>query len=180
MSEVYKVRKDHDYLFVRDMNNCFLNAEQLEIMIEQLQKTLKQIRAQNVSQQRLRAGVVYTHLLKIRERIHYPFNHDYLQYSPGKRRGPGQPRFRGVYFASTPTKQGQIKIGGSADIYQRTKGLYAEYKQSPFLIHGYIEEPEFFKLESDLHNLFGNYRIHGEWFEAEPVLSIIGEVVSDG
>ena len=78
-----------------------------------------------------------------------------------------------VYFITDG--HGHIKIGKADDTCQRIKELQTgnPYKLS-FLLTVMLESiADAFELEQRLHAKFDDYRLEGEWFEAEPVLELI-------
>lgn len=70
---------------------------------------------------------------------------------------------------------GHIKIGKADDTYKRLNELQTgnPYKLSILLTVMMTSVNDAFSLEQELHQLFKDYRLEGEWFEAEPVLKVI-------
>ena len=78
-----------------------------------------------------------------------------------------------VYFITDG--HGHIKIGKADDTYQRLKELQTgnPYKLSFLLTVMLDSVSDAFDLEQRLHSKFSEYRMEGEWFEAEPVMEFI-------
>ena len=78
-----------------------------------------------------------------------------------------------VYFITD--NHGHIKIGKTDDTYKRLKELQTgnPYKLSILLTIMMTSVNDAFSLEQELHQLFKDYRLEGEWFEAEPVFKVI-------
>ena len=82
-------------------------------------------------------------------------------------------RYSYVYFITDG--HGHIKIGKADDTGKRIRELQTgnPYKLS-FLLTVMLDSiTDAFELEQRLHSKFAQYRMEGEWFEAEPVLEII-------
>ena len=78
-----------------------------------------------------------------------------------------------VYFITDG--HGHIKIGKADDTSQRIKELQTgnPYKLSFLLTVILPSVEEAFDLEQELHSIFDDYRMEGEWFEEPPVLELI-------
>lgn len=78
-----------------------------------------------------------------------------------------------VYFITD--NNGHIKIGKADNTVKRLNELQTgnPYKLSIILTVMMPSINDAFSLEQELHQLFKDYRLEGEWFEAEPVLKVI-------
>lgn len=81
--------------------------------------------------------------------------------------------FSYVYFITD--SHGHIKIGKADDTYKRLNELQTgnPYKLSILLTVMMTSVNDAFSLEQELHKLFKDYQLEGEWFEEEPVLNVI-------
>lgn len=66
-----------------------------------------------------------------------------------------------VYFILAPTAS-RIKIGVATKVAKRFNALRL-MSPVPLLLLGYIEGS--YPIETELHRMFSEYRVHGEWFD---------------
>lgn len=171
MVEILRVREDYGYTFVRDMENGYLDSAELFSLIQRLKSTYDLMVSHGATQENIRDAAIEqaATALMTQVNVHYPFEHEFACWKgTGRNRSPKQPRFSGVYFVMCDGKPGQVKIGQSMDVYNRTKGLYHEYKQVMKLI-AYIDTPDPVATETLLHRKFRPYQVQSEWFQHEPV-----------
>lgn len=76
-----------------------------------------------------------------------------------------------VYFVRNP-KTREIKIGQSEDVRRRLKELSTKEKCSLELL-GVVEAP---LIEKELHSMFSETRLHGEWFS--PSVELLDYIIS--
>lgn len=84
-----------------------------------------------------------------------------------------------VYFITDD--HGHIKIGKADDVSERLLELQTG---NPFRLRVLLSvilasKRDAFSLESELHKMFEDYRLEGEWFEAEPILEMIDTDIVD-
>lgn len=78
-----------------------------------------------------------------------------------------------VYFLNAEGTN-RYKIGLTADIDRRIKQLNAKQSAFPVVLLWQIEVDNMRAAEKYLHDLFSDYRVHGEWFEfSEQDLGIV-------
>ena len=90
-------------------------------------------------------------------------------------REPSLPRKQYSYVYFITDGHGHVKIGKADDTCQRMKELQTgnPYKLT-FLLTVMLESiHDAFELEQRLHSKFSDYRLEGEWFEADPVMDFI-------
>ena len=78
-----------------------------------------------------------------------------------------------VYFITDD--HGHIKIGKADDVGER---LFELQTGNPFKLRVLLSviltsKRDAFSLEKELHKIFRDYRLEGEWFEAEPILELL-------
>lgn len=178
MSTEYRIKHQYGGFFAYDEDGRPLNQQALANVIRGLIDTYEQMESCDQDKVRNQYLAARAHEIIAEATIHMPVNHPYACHGDCNRRPPDEKRFMGVYVVSTMSRPGRVKIGRSKDIFIRTKGLYHQYGQLPIKAHAIIEHPEYQLLETYIHHELNDYRIEGEWFEAEPALEYIRGLAS--
>lgn len=169
--EVYKVRQEGYYNFVRNMDNEYIDADELESLGKELQTMAGLMRELNITQYEIARNSLlrFANELLSESPLFYP-PPDHVAYRPNQNRKRGLRAFCGVYMISHSSKPGLIKIGYSYNIYQRTKTFYKQFKAEPVEVVAVLSTAQPESLEKAFHIAFEKHRIEGEWFRAEPVV----------
>ena len=80
-----------------------------------------------------------------------------------------------VYFLISGDRR-RIKIGRTTDLRSRVGGIRQHMKDRKIKILGCfsnITHEQSLRIEVALHRKFKNYRVFGEWFEAQPIQDYI-------
>lgn len=73
-----------------------------------------------------------------------------------------------VYFIKNGAKGNKVKIGSAINIDNRVKGCQTAFHDKIFIL-GFIKSSDYIFLEKDVHSLFSDNRIKGEWFELNEI-----------
>lgn len=175
--QVYKIRRDYGRLYIRNMHNEYLSAEEIAKVIDEL----SDLHALMVSDQATQPEIVSRDVearLRIPDgqfRIEYPFQHEAAVYVRGKSRRASSPRFCGVYFLQMSDRPGVVKIGHTIDLYQRTKQFWHEAKLEAgdsnvqFNVVAFAHSNDGYQTERMFHTFFNHAHVEGEWFSVEVI-----------
>jgi len=71
-----------------------------------------------------------------------------------------------VYFIKNGSSGNKVKIGSAINIDNRVNSYQTAFHEKIFIL-GYIKAENYIFLEKDIHRLFSDSRIKGEWFEID-------------
>lgn len=182
--EVYKVRRDYGRMYIRNMQNEYLSAEEIAGVIKELSDLHALMTSAKVTQSEVLSQDLSDRLRNVERdmRIEYPFHHEFAAYIRGKSRRSSAQRFCGVYFLRLHGRPDVIKIGHSIDLYARTKQFWLEYKREvpdgnpKFEIVAFAHTDNGYETERMFHQFFKADQVDGEWFRTDAVIAWLKRV----
>lgn len=147
---------------------CFERWPGLPLAIEDVDLLIKHL--QNFRREQIQR------FIKESTHVFYPCNLPYINWNPQTKRPATAKRYSGVYFAEHDGHAGQVKIGCSIDVYQRTNTLFHEYRRQELTVIAFVESEKCRQTETLIHTALKDYRGEGEWFDRSAVLSWLKEI----
>jgi hypothetical protein len=163
----YTIKYKFDQCLITNEDGLLIELSELLTVIEDLNQVAEDIRI-NGSQLAVRELTVDTFIRKHCASDSWVFSPTMAQRTKAN---------ECVYFVLDPLYPDWIKIGRTAHLNQRLRGIRGERgrPESPLQIVAVIKTTESPTIEAALHHLFAPHRIKGEWFVADPILNFINE-----
>lgn len=173
----YRIAVRGGHPLIKDRDGKYLNAEQLELLIRDLQCTHDYMAGYNMTQAEIEIMAYEEAVEEITETAKWSFNADAQLYATiaVDRRGKNTYSGESVYFILSPARPEQIKIGFSEDVYTRVKTFNREHKARCHCL-AIAHTPDYKKFEYALHRKFKDHNVAGEWFQQQPVYEWLCDV----
>lgn len=73
-----------------------------------------------------------------------------------------------IYFIKNGSSGNKVKIGSAIDIDRRVNSYQTAFHEKIFIV-GYIKSDDYIFLEKEIHSIYSDSRVKGEWFEINDI-----------